>query len=212
MCTNYQLVDNISQQDSVAANGFERVSFIQIKYQLIERKLPVLEGSQLPNSSRKALVDGIIDVYTQVYGYLIRLVLHFARSKMGRAMRDAIKHYDWKELLASLETKDRQIQDMFITLSNSNLMQDMSTLVEQQTQMSHDVQKMKETTAVGLALLYSSTTRTISLRMMLTAGHISSHCRLPVTSAFCHLSLSPIRQYSTRRRYTSMGSASMEPK
>jgi len=120
-----------------------------IKYQLIEEDLEKLKVPQLSHSSRLALAEGVVDVYSQICGYLIRIVVHFAKHKFARVMRDAIGYYDWKEMLTNLETHDRQIQDTFISLSNSSLLHEMNKCLQNQAEIRSDMEKIIDTTQVN---------------------------------------------------------------
>ncbi|KAF4951958.1 hypothetical protein FGADI_7074 [Fusarium gaditjirri] len=120
-------LENIVKQDESAAQGFERISFVMVRYALLEKDL-LHEKSETSMSvsvehSRviESIKDRVIKVYAIVYEYQIRIVLQYAHGKPRRMIGDLVLHNDWKKMSTDIEEKDREIDRAVNTATHSSL-------------------------------------------------------------------------------------------
>ncbi|KAH6960223.1 hypothetical protein DER45DRAFT_557288 [Fusarium avenaceum] len=108
-------LENIVKQDESAVDGFERISFLLIRYTLLEKDLlnDSSQHTKLRSAEHISLVQSIreriIKVYTIVYQYQIRIILQYAHGKPRRMVGDMFLRNDWKKMTKDINEKDNEI-------------------------------------------------------------------------------------------------------
>ncbi|KAL4907027.1 hypothetical protein BDW74DRAFT_176626 [Aspergillus multicolor] len=107
-------VANAFTQDDDAAEGFEYISHLMIRFRVIESTHIEITsrntaGSQPLNDLGAGLRARIVKLYAQVLRYQMRLAKHYAHSTFFRSMRDLAVADNWKELLASITDMEKGI-------------------------------------------------------------------------------------------------------
>ncbi|KAF5708118.1 WD domain-containing protein [Fusarium mundagurra] len=120
-------LDNIVKQDESAADGFERISFIMVRYALLEKDL-LGEKSKIsvPMSAEcfrvlESIKERVIKVYVIAYEYQIRIVLQYAHRKPRRMLGDMFTLNDWKTMINDIKEKDHEIDQAVNTAAQSSL-------------------------------------------------------------------------------------------
>ncbi|KAG5657303.1 hypothetical protein KAF25_005867 [Fusarium avenaceum] len=108
-------LENILTQDESAVDGFERISFLLIRYTLLEKELFDKKSCHLTSRSVEhvrvvqGIKERIIKVYVIVYQYQIRIILQYAHGKPRRMLGDMFLHNDWKTMVKDINEKDNEI-------------------------------------------------------------------------------------------------------
>ncbi|KAJ4005466.1 hypothetical protein NW766_011014 [Fusarium irregulare] len=120
-------LENILKQDESAAEGFEKISFLLIRYALLEKDFlheksesstPIsIEHSRVINSIK----ERIVKVYVIVYEYQIRIILQYAHAKPRRFLGDMLLLNDWKKMTSDINEKDLEIDRAVNTAKYSSL-------------------------------------------------------------------------------------------
>ncbi|KAI1103866.1 hypothetical protein F4804DRAFT_352610 [Jackrogersella minutella] len=108
------LLEDAFQQDEDAANGLHNILFLLVRYQSLQETVlehELTDPSQSSNASQLSLNirEKVVDVYTRVYEYQIRFVIHYRQNKALRKGRNALSADDWKTKWTEIESISRLI-------------------------------------------------------------------------------------------------------
>ncbi|KAI1134357.1 WD40 repeat-like protein [Hypoxylon sp. FL0543] len=117
------LLKTMLQQDNEAIEGFEYIVSLLVRCKLMEDDfLQPRTGDTNPSESDHKLALSLqaktIELYSNVYKYQIRVVLHFGRSTLGRYSRDLVVSNDWKGMIQKLKATETEIDRDQQSLSN----------------------------------------------------------------------------------------------
>ncbi|KAL2826401.1 hypothetical protein BDW59DRAFT_160926 [Aspergillus cavernicola] len=111
-----------------AMQGFEQISNFLIRYRVIECthiEISVPQTSSSPTERIDRLTvslrEKIVNLYTEILRYQIRLVHQFSHSAVMQFFKDLTIADDWKEMLSSITETDRSITDDLRVLSGHTL-------------------------------------------------------------------------------------------
>ncbi|KAJ0417656.1 hypothetical protein BJY00DRAFT_315767 [Aspergillus carlsbadensis] len=95
------------EEDSI--DGFERIAGLLVRYRVIEcTHIEAASGQSAPSSTQpiekleETIRDDVIQLYSLVLEYQMRLLKHFSRSGFFRWMEDVRVTDDWKEMLQNI--------------------------------------------------------------------------------------------------------------
>ncbi|OTA93801.1 hypothetical protein M434DRAFT_30643 [Hypoxylon sp. CO27-5] len=119
----FPLLNKMLQQDKDAVEGFEYILSLLVRCKLMENDfLQPTAGD--PNSSENhhklalSLQSKTIELYSKVYKYQVRVILHLEHSTLTRHLRDLGVSDDWKGMIETLKATEREIKDDLQGLSN----------------------------------------------------------------------------------------------
>ncbi|KAL4787297.1 hypothetical protein BJX76DRAFT_354244 [Aspergillus varians] len=126
------LLSNPATQWEDAENGLEYISDTLIRYQVIEVNCGY--DSQGDSSSKRSLSQSlwelhqqirakIIDIYSQILRYQIRLASQCSRGGGFRLVRDAFAVDKWNEMQNSLKETDKSIHEALKAIDSNMLME-----------------------------------------------------------------------------------------
>ncbi|KAF5617279.1 WD domain protein [Fusarium tjaetaba] len=153
-------LDNIVKQDESAADGFERISFIMVRYALLEKDLLSEKfKTSVPVSVEYSRVleiikERVVEVYVIAYEYHIRIVLQYAHRKPRRMLGDMFTLNNWKKMINDIKEKNLEIDQAVSNASSSSLRNEfklvdrsindaMSKVVDLQNRMSAQMNKIR---------------------------------------------------------------------
>ena len=122
IATLLPLLTNPALQAAAAIDGLEFVCELVSRYRLVERRY---FGS--PEAAQKDAVlqdvavkarEKMVNIYSQVFGYVIRLSIRFATNESITALRDTIKADDWKQLLDQIQGDVESADGLFKELNH----------------------------------------------------------------------------------------------
>ncbi|KAK4205430.1 hypothetical protein QBC40DRAFT_214903 [Triangularia verruculosa] len=149
-------LENIFQLDEVAAQGLERVIFLLVEYRLVEathlsRALPRHPGHA---EALGALRDSMVDLYSQMFAYQIRLLVQYGPTRgWKRMMRTAVDADGWKDMIGKIESKNLEINSICEKLFSSSMLRDVGDLMKDAQRMMSQMDLISETTNVSYAPL-----------------------------------------------------------
>lgn len=136
VATLLPLLTNPALQAAAAINGLDFISELVLRYRLVEKRyFPSPEVAQrdvgvqeLTSRAREKMVD----IYSQVFGYVIRLSIRYFTNKFLTVLRDTVKADDWSQLLDQIQADVGSADEMFKALNREFFYQ---TLEEMQDTM-----------------------------------------------------------------------------
>ncbi|OTA59106.1 WD40 repeat-like protein, partial [Hypoxylon sp. EC38] len=121
----FPLLNKMLQQDKDAVEGFEYILSLLVRCKLMENDfLQPTAGDPKPSSSENhhklalSLQSKTIELYSKVYKYQVRVILHLEHSALTRYLRDIGVSDDWKGMIETLKATEREIKDDLQGLSN----------------------------------------------------------------------------------------------
>ncbi|CAG7566002.1 unnamed protein product [Fusarium equiseti] len=139
--------------DESAAGGFEGISFLMVRYALLEKDFlcEKLEGSTQLSTEHSRVIQSIkeriVKVYVTVYEYQIRIILQYAHGKPRRVLGNMFLPNDWKKMTSDINETDLEIDRAVNTATHSSLRDElrridgsisktMSTVIDSQKEIS----------------------------------------------------------------------------
>ncbi|RGP76562.1 wd40 repeat [Fusarium longipes] len=104
------LLENAIQQDQKAVDGFERISFLLIRYALLEEKF-------FPSRSKEdyplllAVENKIVTLYVTIYKYQLRIILHCAHKKVRRMLGNMSLVVKWEAMISEIDKNNREVDE-----------------------------------------------------------------------------------------------------
>lgn len=121
-------IANIITQSENAMSGFEEISNILIRYRVMEITPIDISATRLLAGETRPLRElavsirsRIIELYTAVLEYQIRLTKYLSRSSFLRLAGDMVVTDDWAEMLQTITNLDKDIQTQWGTLDSQVL-------------------------------------------------------------------------------------------
>ncbi|KAI1376722.1 hypothetical protein F4677DRAFT_459535 [Hypoxylon crocopeplum] len=119
----FPLLKTMLQQDKDAIEGFEFILSLLVRCKLMENDFlqPTIGNSDPSDHDYKlalSLQSKTIELYSSVYEYQIRVILHSDRSALNRYLRDLVVSNDWKGMVEKLKATDREMKNDLQGLSN----------------------------------------------------------------------------------------------
>ncbi|KAI1639979.1 WD40 repeat-like protein [Biscogniauxia mediterranea] len=103
----FPLLNTMLQQDDGAIRGFEYILNLLVRCKLMEDDFlqPTSKDSKLSNIYQLllSLQSKTIELYSNVYNYLIRVILHFDHSAFTKYLSDLLVNDDWNGMIQSLK-------------------------------------------------------------------------------------------------------------
>jgi hypothetical protein len=121
VATLLPLVTNPALQAVAAINSLNFICELVLRYRLVERRYfespeaaqRDVELQELVSKAREKMVD----IYSQVFGYVIRLSIRYSTNKFFTVLRDTIKADDWKQLLDQIQGDVGPADELFKALN-----------------------------------------------------------------------------------------------
>ncbi|KAK0702942.1 hypothetical protein B0T26DRAFT_838710 [Lasiosphaeria miniovina] len=126
------MLENISKQDEDALAGVELLSLWLVRYRLIEDEVISSTdkpyGRQNEEAVTTKLETQIIELYSDIYAYLMRVVVEYTRAKPIMMMSKAVCRYDWVQMVKEMKNKEEEIWKSHAILSSIAVKQSLETL------------------------------------------------------------------------------------
>ncbi|KAI1487871.1 WD40 repeat-like protein [Biscogniauxia mediterranea] len=117
----FPLLNTMLQQDDGAIRGFEYILNLLVRCKLMEDDFlqPINKDSKPTNINQLllSLRSKTIELYSNVYKYLIRVILHFDHSTFIKYLSDLIVSDDWNGMIQSLKDTEAAIDHDVQSLS-----------------------------------------------------------------------------------------------
>lgn len=131
------------QQEENALDGFEYLSSLLIRFELMERT-----PFSVRDDAQRALVgtvrDETIKLYTIVLHYEIDLVRHYSRGRAARVLKDFIGLLEWKEYRANIEKLDEGISKNVNLLNSKEIQEKLNSVKQQFEKVENEIKKMHQ--------------------------------------------------------------------
>ncbi|KAG7007336.1 hypothetical protein G7Y79_00010g028370 [Physcia stellaris] len=126
VCMLLPLLLNPTSQREEATQGLESIPFIVHRYQVIERlRQPIKATISCRQAASGTLVKDLemkmIQLYTKILEYQIRLVHHHFHNSAVRFGRDFVKADDWKMMFSQIQSLDTQCTQIAADLGQDEL-------------------------------------------------------------------------------------------
>lgn len=119
---------NAVSHNADAITGLERICSIILRFRVVElrilRPTPGQSRQDLANEAlRKSCEEGVVDMFSMILEYQIRLMRQYGRNKVVQLLRDVMTVDSWKSKLEDILALERNLDSQLLSLGAEDMRQ-----------------------------------------------------------------------------------------